>query len=88
MESRFHEISRSKYIVEIQADDDVVSVNVPQNVTRDVAGNKNLASNVLQVRHCKDLAFSLFACCPFIFSTMPRFSRSALFLGLWLFADI
>ncbi|KAL9372733.1 hypothetical protein Peur_034977 [Populus x canadensis] len=48
----FHEISRSKYIAEVKADDDVVSVSVPQNVTGDVAGNKNLASNILQViRH-------------------------------------
>lgn len=40
--------------MELQADHDIVSVNVPENVTEDVAGNKNLASNVLQVRHCKD----------------------------------
>ncbi|XP_022737519.1 uncharacterized protein LOC111290468 [Durio zibethinus] len=47
----FHEISRSIYAAEIRADDDVVSVSVPENVTGDVAGNKNLASNVLRVRH-------------------------------------
>ncbi|KAK0586077.1 hypothetical protein LWI29_000579 [Acer saccharum] len=47
----FHEISRSIYITEIKADNDIVSVNVPENVTGDVAGNKNLPSNVLQVRH-------------------------------------
>ncbi|MBA0622027.1 hypothetical protein Godav_007600 [Gossypium davidsonii] len=47
----FHEISRSIYAAAIQADDDVVSVSVPENVTGDVAGNKNLASNVLRVRH-------------------------------------
>ncbi|XP_039057965.1 uncharacterized protein LOC120201425 isoform X1 [Hibiscus syriacus] len=47
----FHEISRSIYAAEILADDDVVSVSVPENVTGDVAGNKNLASNVLRVRH-------------------------------------
>lgn len=50
----FHEISTSLYAVELQADHDIVFVNVPENVTEDVAGNKNLASNVLQVRHCKD----------------------------------
>lgn len=55
MESSFHEISRTKYVAQIQADNDIVSVIVPQNATADVAGNKNLASNVLQVRHCKDL---------------------------------
>ncbi|XWS60752.1 hypothetical protein CRYUN_Cryun07bG0062900 [Craigia yunnanensis] len=47
----FHEISRSIYAAEIRADDDVVSVSVPENVTGDVAGNKNLAPNVLRVRH-------------------------------------
>ncbi|KAL4325881.1 hypothetical protein GQ457_11G033370 [Hibiscus cannabinus] len=47
----FHEISRSIYSAEIRADDDVVSISVPENVTGDVAGNKNLASNVLRVRH-------------------------------------
>ncbi|XP_031287788.1 uncharacterized protein LOC116146511 isoform X2 [Pistacia vera] len=48
---RFYEVSKSLYVVEIQAaDDDVVSVNIPENVTGDVAGNKNLPSNVLQVR--------------------------------------
>ncbi|XP_021615967.1 uncharacterized protein LOC110617477 isoform X3 [Manihot esculenta] len=47
----FHEISRTKYVAQIQADNDIVSVIVPQNATADVAGNKNLASNVLQVRH-------------------------------------
>ncbi|XWS50937.1 hypothetical protein CRYUN_Cryun12cG0134000 [Craigia yunnanensis] len=51
MYSSFHEISRSIYAAEIRADDDVVSVNVPENVTGDVAGNKNLASNILRVRH-------------------------------------
>ncbi|KAL5544170.1 hypothetical protein UlMin_007954 [Ulmus minor] len=47
----FHQISRSNYIVDIRASDDVISVNVPENVTSDVAGNKNLPSNVLQVKH-------------------------------------
>ncbi|KAI4336176.1 hypothetical protein L6164_014735 [Bauhinia variegata] len=47
----FQEISRSTYIIQLQADDDLVFVSVPENVTRDVAGNKNLPSNVLQVRH-------------------------------------
>ncbi|KAK3228156.1 hypothetical protein Dsin_008018 [Dipteronia sinensis] len=47
----FYEISRSIYITEIKAVNDIVSVNVPENVTGDVAGNKNLPSNVLLVRH-------------------------------------
>jgi hypothetical protein len=67
MQSSFHEISRSKYIAEVKADDDVVSVSVPQNVTGDVAGNKNLGSNILQVRRRKILIFlyilSVSYCC-------------------------
>ncbi|XP_062169563.1 uncharacterized protein LOC133875442 isoform X3 [Alnus glutinosa] len=47
----FLKISTSLYAVELQADHDIVFVNVPENVTEDVAGNKNFASNVLQVRH-------------------------------------
>ncbi|XP_010663149.1 uncharacterized protein LOC100257111 isoform X2 [Vitis vinifera] len=47
----FNAISRSIYTAEIKADHDVVSVNVPENITGDVAGNQNLASNILQVRH-------------------------------------
>ncbi|XP_042950589.1 uncharacterized protein LOC122282682 isoform X3 [Carya illinoinensis] len=47
----FHEISRAIYAIEIRADHDIVSVNVPENITGDVAGNRNIASNVLQVRH-------------------------------------
>lgn len=53
--SSFKEINRSSYTLEIKATSEMVSINVPENVTSDVAGNKNLASNVLQVRHCKDL---------------------------------
>ncbi|KAL4274505.1 uncharacterized protein LOC107622163 [Arachis ipaensis] len=47
----FHEFRRSTYIVELQADNDLVYVSVPENATRDVAGNQNLPSNVLQIRH-------------------------------------
>ncbi|CAJ2642179.1 unnamed protein product [Trifolium pratense] len=47
----FHKLKWSTYIVELQADDDLVFVSIPENVTHDIAGNKNLASNVLQVRH-------------------------------------
>ncbi|KAK3406659.1 hypothetical protein EUGRSUZ_K02827 [Eucalyptus grandis] len=47
----FYEMSRSKYSIEIKAEDDVVSVSIPENATGDVAGNKNLPSNILQVRH-------------------------------------
>ncbi|KAI6675372.1 hypothetical protein NL676_003278 [Syzygium grande] len=47
----FYEMSRSKYSIEIKAEDDIVSVSIPENATGDVAGNKNLPSNILQVRH-------------------------------------
>ncbi|XP_052177031.1 uncharacterized protein LOC127791218 isoform X2 [Diospyros lotus] len=47
----FHEVSRSIYVVETQAHNDTISISVPENVTHDVAGNKNMASNVLQFRH-------------------------------------
>lgn len=59
--SRFYLVSWSIYVIEIQVvDNDVVSVNIPENVTGGVAGNKNLPSNVLQVRQCKKfLAFCL-----------------------------
>ena len=51
--SSFREMGRNIYSVEVQAEDEVVSVSVPENVTADVAGNHNLASNVLQMWHCK-----------------------------------
>lgn len=57
---RFHEISRAIYAVEIRADHDIVSVTVPENVTEDVAGNRNIASNILQVKHCKGSYYVLF----------------------------
>lgn len=47
----FEEISRNLYIAIIQAYEGLISVSVPENVTADVAGNPNLASNVIQVRH-------------------------------------
>ena len=49
------EESKRKYAVVIRAfhDHDIVSVSVPENVTHDVAGNKNQASKILLVRPCK-----------------------------------
>jgi hypothetical protein len=49
---RFHEASKSIYTVQIQAVDKLVSVQVAENAAQDVAGNPNLASDRLQVRHC------------------------------------
>lgn len=47
----FHEASKSIYTLKIQAVDKLVSVQVAENATQDVAGNPNLASDPLQVRH-------------------------------------
>ncbi|URD81959.1 transposon protein [Musa troglodytarum] len=47
----FHEITKSTYIIEIHGNGSVISVEVPENKTTDIAGNKNLASNLLQVNH-------------------------------------
>ncbi|XP_049932166.1 uncharacterized protein LOC116248337 isoform X2 [Nymphaea colorata] len=48
---RFSPISWSLYGIDVHVDDSTVSVEIPANITGDIAGNKNLASNVLQVMH-------------------------------------
>ncbi|XP_073003266.1 uncharacterized protein [Typha latifolia] len=48
---RFQEKSKSIYTIEVHADEKVVSVEIAENTTQDFAGNSNLASNRLQVRH-------------------------------------
>ena len=53
----FKEISSRIYAIEIKAENDsiyCVSVFVLENVIGDVAGNKNLHSNDLQLCPCKD----------------------------------
>ncbi|KAI8529051.1 hypothetical protein RHMOL_Rhmol12G0195700 [Rhododendron molle] len=47
----FLEMSKRIYVIETQAENEIITVSVPENVTQDVAGNKNMASNVLQVKH-------------------------------------
>ncbi|CAD6270962.1 unnamed protein product [Miscanthus lutarioriparius] len=47
----FHEASKSIYTLQIQAVDKLVSVQVAENAAQDVAGNPNLPSDFLQVRH-------------------------------------
>nr|XP_023928266.1 uncharacterized protein LOC112039612 [Quercus suber] len=47
----FKEVRNHIYTVVIKADQDIVSVSVPENVTGDASGNKNEPSNVLQVMH-------------------------------------
>ncbi|KAI3761371.1 hypothetical protein L1987_51785 [Smallanthus sonchifolius] len=48
---RFREISKIVYSIEIQLTEDWVFLHVPENVTTDVAGNTNLASNTLRLFH-------------------------------------
>ncbi|KVI06308.1 uncharacterized protein LOC112509183 [Cynara cardunculus var. scolymus] len=59
----FREISKSIYSLEIQPTEDTVFVHVPENVTTDVAGNKNLASNTLKLLHYSVPAASLVLSC-------------------------
>uniref|UniRef100_R7WF15 Bacterial Ig-like domain-containing protein n=1 Tax=Aegilops tauschii TaxID=37682 RepID=R7WF15_AEGTA len=47
----FHEASKSIYTMQILAVDKLVSVQVAENTAQDVAGNPNLPSDRLQVRH-------------------------------------
>uniref|UniRef100_A0A7N2MNJ5 Uncharacterized protein n=1 Tax=Quercus lobata TaxID=97700 RepID=A0A7N2MNJ5_QUELO len=47
----FKEVRIHIYTVVIKADQDIVSLSVPGNVTGDAAGNENQPSNVLQVMH-------------------------------------
>ncbi|CAN6446259.1 unnamed protein product [Victoria cruziana] len=48
---RFTPISWSLYSIDVRADNSIVSIEIPANITGDVAGNKNLASNILKVMH-------------------------------------
>ncbi|KAL7605511.1 hypothetical protein Lser_V15G17248 [Lactuca serriola] len=70
----FREISKSVYSLEIQPVEDMVLVQVPENVTTDVAGNKNLASNTLQLLHysipCASLALSCTATAVFVLTAV------------------
>nr|XP_027123098.1 uncharacterized protein LOC113739892 isoform X1 [Coffea arabica] len=47
----FQKLSTSTYTVDVQADDGSISISIPENITEDVAGNRNLGSNILHVRH-------------------------------------
>lgn len=47
----FSVISRSIYKMEIHANNNFVSIQVPENATVDIAGNKNTASDFLHLRH-------------------------------------
>ncbi|KAL9243139.1 hypothetical protein vseg_017064 [Gypsophila vaccaria] len=47
----FQQINRNVYVAMLQAFEGIMSVSIPENMTVDVAGNRNLASNVLHVRH-------------------------------------
>ncbi|XP_063947909.1 uncharacterized protein LOC108218960 isoform X2 [Daucus carota subsp. sativus] len=72
----FREASLSSYSVDIhiQEDGGIVSISVPENITKDVAGNRNLASNILQVKHYSlpaiSLVLSSFATATFIVTAL------------------
>ncbi|XP_057861684.1 uncharacterized protein LOC131069102 isoform X2 [Cryptomeria japonica] len=58
--ARFKELSMSSYVVNvIVAFENVVTVFIPENKATDIAGNLNLASNRLQVRHYSVPAMSI-----------------------------
>ncbi|KAL8465483.1 hypothetical protein ACS0TY_034837 [Phlomoides rotata] len=65
----FQEISRRSYTVQIRADAGTISISIPENITADVSGNGNRASNTLQVRHysvpVESLVLSSFATAAF-----------------------
>lgn len=51
---RFKEISKALYSLTIlDVSQDMVSVMVPEGKAKDIAGNLNLASDQLEVRHCR-----------------------------------
>lgn len=74
----FVEVSRSIYMVHIVPNHTTISVSVPENITADVAGNNNLASNILQLRHYSvptiSTVFSIF--------TTATFAGTSLAAGL------
>ncbi|XP_051136790.1 uncharacterized protein LOC127255339 isoform X2 [Andrographis paniculata] len=47
----FEKVSWSNYVAHVQAVSGTISVSVPENITTDVSGNGNRASNTLQVMH-------------------------------------
>ncbi|GER38508.1 flagellar L-ring protein [Striga asiatica] len=47
----FQEMTRSSYTAHIQAESDTISVSIPENITADISGNRNRASNTLQIKH-------------------------------------
>ncbi|XP_078177786.1 uncharacterized protein LOC144572199 isoform X2 [Carex rostrata] len=47
----FHETNRRVYAIQVKALDKLVTIEVSENSTQDIAGNRNFASNLLEVRH-------------------------------------
>ncbi|KAL4198739.1 hypothetical protein AMTRI_Chr03g47550 [Amborella trichopoda] len=47
----FDEVSRNLYTAYVKIDSSAVTIEIPENITGDVAGNRNTASNLLQVSH-------------------------------------
>ncbi|KAL2935960.1 Cysteine--tRNA ligase [Bienertia sinuspersici] len=53
------ELTKNVYIALIQAYEGIMSISIPENITADVAGNPNLASNHLHLRHSTCLVAGL-----------------------------
>ena len=75
---RFEEFSRALYLLTVQAESQDVSIIVHAGQVNDISGNPNLASNVLNSKHCMDNFFLLVRAPPigpFLFLSMLNGSK-------------
>lgn len=73
----FQEVSKKLYVVETKPINSIISITIPENITQDIAGNRNTASNTLQIRHYSMPIISTVFC---IFAT-AAFATTALIAG-------
>jgi hypothetical protein len=61
----FREIAKTTYALVVYAmDSSTVGISVAEDQTLNVAGNSNVASSVLQIKHCESTSFTtLFVVC-------------------------
>ncbi|XP_024531459.1 uncharacterized protein LOC9663159 [Selaginella moellendorffii] len=77
--TRLSEITKSKYFAELLIPaDQVVTVFISENKTTDIAGNPNLASNQLQVRHYSPPAIAVASSCFVTAGILATFITSGL----------
>lgn len=58
----FREVTKTTYALVVYAmDSSTVGISVAENRTLDVAGNPNVASSMLQIKHCESTFFTSFA---------------------------